>query len=99
MDGAPVFDRIATELRRKVPDTSPTLSVVIETAPGEARSFDLLARSPKRYHGMLARARNGWLGYATSMSSSHQPGAPARARGPKTLAGASGWYGACATQA
>ncbi len=35
MDWAPVFDRIAAELRRKVPDTIPTPSVVIETAPGE----------------------------------------------------------------
>jgi len=35
LDWAPVFDRIATELRRKVPDTIPTPSVVIETAPGE----------------------------------------------------------------
>jgi Family of unknown function (DUF6165) len=32
---SPVFDRIAAELRRQVPDTIPTRSVVIETAPGE----------------------------------------------------------------
>jgi post-segregation antitoxin (ccd killing protein) len=35
MDWAPVFDRIAVELRKKVPDTMPTRSVVIEAAPGE----------------------------------------------------------------
>jgi tetratricopeptide (TPR) repeat protein len=35
LDWTPVFDRIATELRRKVPDNTPTPSVVIEAAPGE----------------------------------------------------------------
>jgi hypothetical protein len=32
---APVFDRIAIELRKLVPTTAPTRSVAIETAPGE----------------------------------------------------------------
>ncbi|HEX3729595.1 MAG TPA: hypothetical protein VHV47_07305, partial [Opitutaceae bacterium] len=35
MDWAPVFDRIAAELRKVVPATIPTPSVVIEAAPGE----------------------------------------------------------------
>jgi hypothetical protein len=35
MDWAPVFDRIAIELRKLVPATVPTRSVAIETAPGE----------------------------------------------------------------
>ena len=35
MDWAPVFDRIAVELRKRVPTTVPTPSVAIETAPGE----------------------------------------------------------------
>ena len=35
MDWAPVFDRIAVELRKLVPATVPTPSVTIETAPGE----------------------------------------------------------------
>jgi post-segregation antitoxin (ccd killing protein) len=35
MDWAPVFDRIAVELRKVVPSTVPTPSVAIETAPGE----------------------------------------------------------------
>jgi hypothetical protein len=35
MDWAPVFDRIAAELRKLVPNTTPTRSVVIEAAPGE----------------------------------------------------------------
>ena len=35
MDWAPVFDRIAVELRKRVPATLPTPSVAIETAPGE----------------------------------------------------------------
>jgi hypothetical protein len=35
MDWAPVFDRIAVELRKRVPFTVPTPSVAIETAPGE----------------------------------------------------------------
>ena len=35
MDWAPVFDRIAAELRKLVPSTMPTRSVVIEAAPGE----------------------------------------------------------------
>jgi hypothetical protein len=35
MDWAPVFDRIAVELRKVVPSTVPTRSVAIETAPGE----------------------------------------------------------------
>ena len=34
-DWAPVFDQIATELRKIVPANLPTRSVVIETAPGE----------------------------------------------------------------
>ncbi len=33
MDWAPAFDRIAAELLKKVPDTMPTRSVVIEAAP------------------------------------------------------------------
>jgi Family of unknown function (DUF6165) len=35
MEWAPVFDRIAAELRKIVPNTMPTRSVVIEAAPGE----------------------------------------------------------------
>jgi len=35
MDWAPVFDRIAIELRKLIPNTVPTRSVVIEAAPGE----------------------------------------------------------------
>jgi hypothetical protein len=35
MECAPVFDRIAAELRELVPDTVPTRLVVIEAAPGE----------------------------------------------------------------
>ncbi len=35
MEWAPVFDRIAVELRKVVPSTVPTRSVAIETAPGE----------------------------------------------------------------
>jgi Family of unknown function (DUF6165) len=35
MDWVPVFDRIAVELRKRVPATVPTPSVAIETAPGE----------------------------------------------------------------
>ncbi len=35
MDWTPVFDRIAIELRKLVPATTPTRSVAIETAPGE----------------------------------------------------------------
>ncbi len=35
MDWDPVFDRIAAELRKLVPGTIPTRSVVIEAAPGE----------------------------------------------------------------
>jgi hypothetical protein len=35
MEWAPVFDRIAVELRKRVPSTVPTPSVAIETAPGE----------------------------------------------------------------
>jgi hypothetical protein len=35
MERAPVFDRLAAELRKVVPSTMPTRSVVIETAPGE----------------------------------------------------------------
>jgi hypothetical protein len=35
LEWAPVFDRIATELRKAVPETTPTPSVVIEAAPGE----------------------------------------------------------------
>ena len=35
MEWGPVFDRIAIELRKVVPDTIPTRSVIIEAAPGE----------------------------------------------------------------
>jgi hypothetical protein len=35
MEWAPVFERIAVELRKLVPSTIPTPSVAIETAPGE----------------------------------------------------------------
>src|SRR5271169_3914049 len=35
LDWAPVFDRIAIELRKLIPNTVPTRSVVIETVPGE----------------------------------------------------------------
>jgi Family of unknown function (DUF6165) len=35
LDWAPVFDRITIELRKLVPNTVPTRSVVIEAAPGE----------------------------------------------------------------
>jgi len=35
LDWAPVFDRIATELRKLIPSTVPTRSVVIEAVPGE----------------------------------------------------------------
>jgi hypothetical protein len=35
MDWAPDFDRIAIELRKKVPETMPTRSVAIEASPGE----------------------------------------------------------------
>jgi len=35
MDWAPVFDRIAAELRKLIPDSLPTRSVVIEAAPAE----------------------------------------------------------------
>lgn len=35
MEWTPVFDRIAIELRKVVPDTIPTRSVIIEAAPGE----------------------------------------------------------------
>ena len=35
MQWAPVFDQIAAELRKLVPSSVPTRSVVIETAPGD----------------------------------------------------------------